>query len=561
MEALNKRLDDIMTLIAEMANGNYDYTLDVSENENELDALIQGITMLGQELKNSTVSRDFMQSIYQGVVDMLLVLNTDYTIRNVNAALEEAIGMPETELVGQHISVLFSDTENLKLLEVFFELENQGKCTNREFILQATDRQIPASCSFSYLVDKHHQTDGILIIAKDITELKLKERELQEAKEKAEAASQSKSFFLSSMSHEIRTPLNGIVGFADLLADTPLNQTQQQYVSLIRTSGSTLTRLLNDILNLHRIEQDKVELEAIPFDIRATTASHLEPYRYLANEKGLTMDYSFAADVPQVVVGDPTRTIQILVNLVSNALKFTETGSIQVRCSADNQNESTRQVTLRFTVTDTGIGIPPEKQAYIFDAFTQSDQSTTRRYGGFGLGLTICKRLVTLMHGEMGVISMQEGQEGTTFWFTLPLTFVPDADIPAPDSAEDTTFEMPYKADILVVDDNPINVLLIQDVLEQMGAIVTTAVGGEEALQVAIGKPFDLIFMDIQMPGMDGLEATVKLRRLGYEKPIVAFSANAYKDDIAKSLSSGMNDHLCKPFTRKELTEVLRKWL
>lgn len=550
-----------MTLIAEMANGNYDYTLDVSGEENELDALILGITMLGQELKNSTVSRDFMQSIYQGVVDMLLVLNTDYTIRNVNAALEEAIGRPENDLVGEHVSTLFSDTENLKLLEVFYELEDQGKCTNREFMLQTTDRQIPASCSFSYLLDKHHQTDGILIIAKDITELKLKERELQEAKEKAEAASQSKSFFLSSMSHEIRTPLNGIVGFADLLADTPLNQTQQQYVDLIRTSGSTLTRLLNDILNLHRIEQDKVELEAIPFDIRATTASHLEPYRYLANEKGLTMNYSFADVVPQVVVGDPTRTIQILVNLVSNALKFTEAGSIQVRCSADNQNTSTREVTLRFTVTDTGIGIPSEKQAYIFDAFTQSDQSTTRKYGGFGLGLTICKRLVSLMHGEMGVISMQEGQEGATFWFTLPLTYIPETEIPAPDAVDDTTFTMPYNADILVVDDNPINVLLIQDVLEQMGAKVTTATGGEQALQVATGKLFDLIFMDIQMPGMDGLEATIKLRRLGYEKPIVAFSANAYKDDIAKSLSSGMNDHLCKPFTRKELTEVLRKWL
>ncbi len=562
MDVLQKRIEEIITFIAEIANGNFDYQMEVSETGNEMDAIISGISMLGQELKNSTVSRDFMQSIYQGVVDMLLVLNTDYTIRNVNEAFEELTGYRQSELVGRHFLELFSDSENLRLLEALYKLENEGKCLNTEFLLKtANQATIPTSCSFSFLRNNTQDRDGILIIAKDITELKNKERELNEAKEKAEAANEAKSNFLSSMSHEIRTPLNGIMGFTNLLINTGLDSTQAQYVHLIQSSGTTLTKLLNDILDLHRIEQDKVEIEAIPFDIRATMASHLEPYRYVAKGKNISLSYTFDEDVPQVVISDPTRINQVLVNLVSNAIKFTEKGSITVHASLASISQQESSAILHFSVTDSGIGIPAEKQELIFESFTQSDQSTTRKYGGFGLGLAISKKLVKLMGGEMGIISGQAGQTGTTFWFTINLGYLNEKTTEPVEEMEDEAFKLRDGVQVLVVDDNPINVLLMQDVLEHLGARVTAAEGGEEALQATQNHTFDLVFMDIQMPGMDGLEAADRLRKANFKKPIIAFSANAYKDDIAKSINAGMNGHLCKPFTTRELVSILKRWV
>ncbi|MDX5419624.1 MAG: response regulator [Hymenobacteraceae bacterium] len=564
MKVLRDRIEEIITLIAEVANGNFDYKLEVSETGDEMDAVIAGISMLGQELKNSTVSRDFMQSIYQGVVDMLLVLNTDFTIRNVNAAFEEATGYKEADLVGASVLGIFREEERPHLEAGLAVLAQKGKCMNLELHLPTNQNELlSTSCSLSYLMNNKREKDGILIIAKDITELKQKEKELQEAKEKAEAANEAKSHFLSSMSHEIRTPLNGIMGFTYLLQDSPLNPTQAQYVNLIKTSGSTLTKLLKDILDLNRIEQDKIAIEAIPFDLRETMASHLEPYRYLAEDKGVTFSYVIDEAVPKVVIADPTRLNQVLVNLVSNAIKFTEEGSITVHGELKSLSEKDQTAVLKFTVTDTGIGIPLEKQSVIFDSFTQSDQSMTRRYGGFGLGLAISKRLVNLMQGDIGVVSPPVGQQGgATFWFSLKVGYVPEEEVTnLKDEDYDADYTLKDKPNILVVDDNAINVLLMQDVLESLGASVAVAVNGEEAVQMALSNPYDLIFMDVQMPGMDGLEATSRLRRQNISSPIVAFSANAYQDDIAKSIDAGMNDHLCKPFTNKELVAVLKRWI
>lgn len=563
MKVLKERIEEIIKLIAEVANGNFDHQLDVSESGDELDAVIAGINMLGQELKSSTVSRDFMQSIYRGVVDMLLVLNTDFTIRNVNDAFEEVTGYKEADLVGKHVTELIRNTDNPRLQEVLAKFEENGKCLNVEMLLWSNSNKfIPTSCSLSYLKDNQKEKDGILIVAKDITELKQKEQELKEAKEKAEAANEAKSSFLSSMSHEIRTPLNGIMGFTDLLQDTPLNRVQAQYVDLIKTSGSNLTRLLSDILDLHRIEQDKIVLESFPFDIRENIASHLEPYKHLANEKGLSFSYSVDADVPHKVIGDPTRINQILINLVSNAIKFTEGGSIKVQSRLVTLYEEEELAELHFSVTDTGVGIPKKKQEAIFESFTQSDQSTTRKYGGFGLGLAICKKLGDLMGGEMGVVSPLQGeQHGSAFWFSIKLPYIKSENLEPVEESTGAGFELRENVNILVVDDNAINVLLMQDVLEKLGAIVTTAQGGEEAVQLALEHPFDIIFMDVQMPEMDGLEAASILRGSYIESPIIAFSANAYQEDITKSMEAGMNDHLCKPFTKEELVVLLKKWV
>ncbi|TXK52164.1 response regulator [Pontibacter qinzhouensis] len=561
MKVLKERIEDIISLIAEVANGNFDYQIEATETGDELDAIISGISMLGQELKSSTVSRDFMQSIYQGVVDMLVILNPDLTVRAVNEAFEELLDLKEEEVAGQQLADLVHPNDALRLQAAYTKFKAEGKCLNVELLLQPRHRQnpLPVSCSFSYLKNSQKEIDGILIIAKDITEIKRTEQELKEAKNKAEAANEAKSNFLSSMSHEIRTPLNGIMGFTDLLMQTDLNKSQKQYLNLIKTSGSTLTKLLSDILDLHRIEQDKISLELIPFDLRTTASANLEPYKHLAQAKKVAFSYTFDEAIPEIVIGDPNRINQVLINLVSNAIKFTENGAITIHHRVDKIDQE--NLLLTCTVTDTGVGIPAAKQAIIFDSFTQSDQSTSRRYGGFGLGLTISKKLVAILDGELGVVSPPPGkQQGSSFWFTVKLQAANNQ--PEDTSADlvELDFRLEKEKKILVVDDNEINIFLMQDILENFGATVTTALSGEEAITLAHDTPFDIIFMDIQMPDIDGLEATAELRKAGFTGTIIAFSANAYKDDIYKSLAAGMNDHLCKPFTQEDLIALLTKW-
>ncbi|MBD1395537.1 response regulator [Pontibacter sp. JH31] len=561
MKVLKERIEEIITLIAEVANGNFDYHIEASETGDELDAIIAGINMLGQELKSSTVSRDFMQSIYQGVVDMLLILNTDFTIRNVNESLEDALGFKESELRGLPFSSLLHHESVAELLYLVDLCKRQGKCLNKELLLQTKQKQIiPVSCSFSHIKNNREEADGILIIAKDISELKRTEKALRKAKRKAEVANEAKSDFLSSMSHEIRTPLNGIMGFTDLLLKTELNPTQQQYISLIKTSGVTLTKLLNDILDLHKVEQNKIYLEAIPFNVRESLASSLEPYKHLAETKGISFSSTIEESVPDWTIGDPTRINQVVVNLVSNAIKFTQEGRIDVHFRADQLEGD--EVLLTCSVTDTGIGIPADKQAMVFESFTQSDQSTSRKFGGSGLGLAISKKLAKLLKGDLQLISPLPGQErGSLFWFTIRLKKVHQTEQTSDNIQDDTSYMVPAGTRILVVDDNEINVMILQTVLENMGATVHTAFNGQDAVDMAQAEPYQLVFMDIQMPGMSGLEATKLLQEANYKTPIIAFSANAFPNDIVKSLEAGMVDHLCKPFEQHDLVMMLRKWL
>lgn len=561
MKVLKERIEEIITLISEVANGNFDYQIETSETGDEMDAVIAGINMLGQELKSSTVSRDFMQSIYQGVVDMLLILNPDFTIRNVNASLEEALGFTESELQDKPLSVLIHKDYMPLMISLVEMCRTQDKCLSKELMFRTKqNEEVPVSCSFSHLRNNRKEIDGVLIIAKDISELKKTEKALRKAKRKAEEANEAKSNFLSSMSHEIRTPLNGIMGFTDLLLQTELNDAQRQYIQLIKSSGGTLTKLLNDILDLHRVEQNKIHLESIPFNLRETLNSGLAPYRHLARNKGLAFHSSFEDSVPDWVIGDPTRLNQVVINLVSNAIKFTEQGRIEVQFQAEVV--SSEELVLNCSVTDTGIGIPAEKQSMVFESFTQSDQSTSRKYGGSGLGLAISKKLVRLLQGDLQVISPIPGQEnGSIFWFTVRLKRLQQEEPAQADAVADNTYMVRQGTRLLVVDDNEINVMLLQTVLENHGATVTTAHNGQEAIDLARTQAFDLVFLDVQMPGMSGLEVARTLRNEHFKTPIVAFSASAYKSDVENSRAAGMDDYLCKPFEQKDLVALLKKWL
>lgn len=557
-ESLQRRIDEISELIFEVANGNFDYTIDASKENDELDAIISGVNMLGQELKKSTVSRDHIQSMLDGVIDMILVLDLDMQVEKTNDTYVKTMGFELSMVKGKKLTELIDLSGDDSLIEdIAKQLKKTGKYSDAELYLKTSEEDtIPTSASFSYLKNVKGDNEGIMIVARDITKIKETEQNLIHAKELAEEANLAKGRFLSNMSHEIRTPLNGIIGFAELLQTGDMSDSQREYVDMICHASTNLAKLLNDVLDLNRIDLDRIELENIPFDFRATFTSNLNPYIFTANEKGVELNYTFDESVPKIVIGDPNRLNQVLVNLVSNAIKFTKIGFVDVSfegITKDNQDH------LKCEVTDTGIGIPKEKQEQIFEAFTQSDNSITRNFGGSGLGLAICKQLIDLMGGDIEVDSPLNGSHGTTFRFTIPIK----AGVEKKNARSNDDFDSSEYSDVkvLAVDDNKVNLVLIERILEGIGVQVDTASNGKDAVMKAKKTAYDLILMDIQMPVMDGLSASKVLRKEGFDMPILALSANVDKENIQAIRDAGMNDFLQKPFHKPQIMKFLKKWI
>ncbi len=551
-EYVRKRVDDISKLIYEVAAGNFDYKLKQRDVEGELEGLIGGINMLGEELKASTVSRDFMESIYKGVVDILIIITPDQTIDRVNDAVVDHLGYSPQDLIGRDFKTLLSTEDFSFLQDIQQHLASNGAYHNAELRLLRKDKSLlETSASFSSLFDNQKNHLGTIVIAKDITHIKETERELKKAKEKAEAANKAKSHFLANMSHEIRTPLNGMLGFLELLGGTSLDTNQTEYLDMIKTSGQSLAKLLNDILDLSKVENGKLNIEHVPFNLKSSIQPSFQTYSYLAREKGLDFILDFEPDLPEIVIGDPSRLTQILTNLIGNALKFTLEGSVFIRVSGSRKDN--HHLDLLLEVTDTGVGIPEQMRASIFDSFTQADTSTTRKFGGAGLGLAITKHLVALMGGtikfECPPISKNQ-DNGTSFFVELPLKVPTSTERSEHDpAATKETPAFPKGFRVLLVDDNEINILLAQKVLEKLNANVSLARDGKQAHDLALEQKFDVILMDIQMPVMDGFEASTALRKAGYQAPIIALSANVYPEEIKTCFENGMSGHIGKPFT------------
>lgn len=416
----------------------------------------------------------------------------------------------------------------------------------------------------------------------DVTDRKAAEDVLRHAKDAAEAASRAKSQFLANMSHEIRTPMNGVLGLAELLLRYPLNEKERHLTQSIHRSGSVLLSIINDILDFSKIEAGKLQLEAIPFEVRRTFEEALAVSSSTAEQKGLRLSCQIDPHIPSALVGDPTRLRQIIVNLVSNAVKFTEQGTVTV--SAELTGTSEGRSGLSVCVTDTGIGISLEAQSSIFDAFSQADGSTTRKYGGTGLGLAIVKQLVTLMGGTIELQSRPG--EGTCFRFTvycksaaMPTQRPTESFAVSANRGETVRGQHPVRRSevrILLVEDNPVNREVACGMLEVLNCRIDTAENGREALDAIAKTEYALVFMDCQMPEMDGLTATKLIRAREAERtkqtgdsaeasptrlPVVALTAHALQGDREQCLAAGMDDHLSKPFTLVQLEHMLSRWL
>ncbi len=399
----------------------------------------------------------------------------------------------------------------------------------------------------------------------DITRHMQREQALREAKEAAEDAVAARTQFLANMSHEIRTPMNGVIGLTSLLAEADLAEEEKRHVQVIRACGESLLTIINDILDFAKLDAGKLRLENTPFDLAMVVDSSADVIRQAAADKGLQLNVS-APELARAPVGDPGRLRQVLVNLLSNAVKFTDSGAISLTVTEAEPTHalSSEGVALTFTVADTGIGIAPEAQAALFDAFTQADPSTTRKYGGTGLGLSICQELVQQMGGFISLRS--EPGLGAQFTFTLTLPYqqaaaaepeAPPVDAPAAVNEPGT----PPPLQILLVEDNLVNQRVALTLLNKLGYEPELAETGAQAIDQVAAKSFDLVLMDVQMPEMDGLEATRHIRRIAdIEQPrIVALTANAMVEDRARCLQAGMDDFLPKPVRFEDLKALLSR--
>jgi signal transduction histidine kinase/ActR/RegA family two-component response regulator len=391
--------------------------------------------------------------------------------------------------------------------------------------------------------------------AKDVTAQKEMEERLRQAKDEAEAAARAKMQFLANMSHELRTPVNGIIGLTELALETDLNEEAREYLDSSRASCDALLSVVNDVLDFSKIDAGALELESVGFDMAGLIDGVVRVVGVRAQEKGLSLRTSIASDTPLRLKGDPDRLRQVLLNLAVNAVKFTDSGWARIEVQpAELRPES---ALLRFAVVDTGIGIPQDKLQAIFCPFTQADSSMTRRHGGTGLGLAIARRLVEAMRGELSAQSVLG--RGSRFEFTVELSLERAAsEVSEPSSTSE--FSRPLR--ILLAEDNRINQLVTIRLLERLGHVVDTVTDGKEAVERMASSTYDVVLMDLQMPEMDGIEATQAIRRLERERghrrvPVVALTARATKDDREECLGAGMDGYLQKPFVRETLIEAI----
>ena len=485
-------------------------------------------------------------------IDMLCIAGFDGYFKRLNPAWERVLGYTIEELTSRPFLDFVHPDDRASTLAESQKIAKGGNAVSFENRYRAKDG------TYRWLLwnaTPHEEQELIYATARDITERR-------KLREEAEAANRAKSEFLARMSHEIRTPLNVLIGMGDLLERTSLNPDQQQYVHVMQRAGTSLLTLINDILDLSKVEAGQIVLEQIDFDLPGMLDAVIEIMSVRAKEKNIDLRYEIAPSTPARLIGDPNRLRQILMNLIGNALKFTEKGQVLVRIEKSLQDPAG---TLRFSVADTGIGIPPDQLESIFEAFTQADVSTSRKYGGTGLGLAISRRLVELMNGRIWV--RNNSGPGATFYFTAALG-VRGAEL-APEkiaaSAEPLPANPPASLRILVVDDSEDNRFLVSQYLKSSGCPLDFAENGQVAVDKFCAGSYDLVFMDLQMPVMDGYEATRRIRAWEREHgrppvPILALTASALESEGNRAIEAGCTEWIRKPVRLAAFRAVVQKY-
>ncbi len=519
-----------------------------------------------EEAKKSEMEKEENQYRLQSILDnstlIVYIKDLDGRYLLINKKYKELYQLTEEQAIGKTDFDLLSSDEAQRNFDMDQYVIREQKTIEIEETIEKSGNTYNLLMVRFPLYDKNHNIYGTVGIANDITERFLYGKHLIEEKSKAEMAEQLQEQFLANMSHEIRTPMNGIIGMTNILIDTPLSDEQKEFVHVIKKSSDNLLVLINDILDLSKIKAGKLRIENIDFQLRETVENTLAPFNVKIMEKGLKLGFVVDRNIPDMLIGDPHRLNQVLTNLLGNAVKFTEKGEINLGIKLLERHDDT--VSLEFSVSDTGIGVSPDKLKYIFESFTQAETGITRKFGGTGLGLSITKKLIELQHGAIDVSSEQG--KGTIFTFVLDYGISSKQEIGKPKRlSELRTLDNNRLSGkkILVVEDNETNQKVIFHMLKKFGVDIRIVNNGKEAIQVLEdGCPYDLLIMDLQMPEMDGFETTKYIRQqLKLKVPIFAMTASALRNEKTKCFELGMNEYLTKPFVPAELHQQLKKYL